>query len=1096
MDRAGPSSVTAWLAEIGMGQFAQTFADHGVDFELLQELSDSDLKELGILRLGDRKRIFREIRLLAVDRAESRVQRRLLSVFFCDMVDSTSRSNTVDPEQFRIEMKLYQDTVINAVNLHAGFVARLTGDGVLAYFGWPYASEDQASQAVRAAFEAMRGLQKLEADADLSVHCRVGIATGRVVVGGQQDLDSAFGRTPNLAARLQALAGVDQIVIDAATHKAIGDGFETAFLEHASLKGFDQPQAVWAVHREREYVERFQSRGGARTPFVARDKELGLLENAWACTLGGTGSVVLMRGDPGIGKSRLVNHFCQHYLAPDATILQFHCNPHHVNSAFYPVIQHLGRISGIRQGNDGDIEKLEKMKKVLHPDIVQDQRALSLICALLSIGGREDSALAALTPQARRRETIEVLIRQAQLRAGGGAVVYVVEDVHWIDPSTRELLDFIISKIGDTPLLVLVTCRRNSRLELALPAVSTVLDLDRMDDTSIARLARNLDAGGVLSANDIADIVQRVDGIPLFAEEITLAAIEQDPDTDSLGLPESLEASLAARLDNLGDAKFMIQIAAVIGREFRLSPLCALARQSEAVMLEAIAKAIGAGLLGEEQAREGRVFRFAHALIQDVAYNSLLITQRRELHSRLANTVLDDTVRHQQPELVAEHLTRAGETAVAIEYWQRAGRHAAAGSATAEAIAHFRQGLSMLPDLPRGEQRDELEFGLRVGMAMPLIVESGYTSDDLKNCINCALAVSKRISHTPGIYSLLYSKWGFQLTAGLMDESLLTAHQFAQLAEQQGDDMARYASYRMLGASHMCLGELELARDELDRLVNDYDPDRHASLAAIYGVDLRVAGRCFLGEVLCLTADIARARESVTTALAEARKLDHLQSQAISLHFCGLVSFLLRDAEGVSRFAEQMLQLAEQHAVGAWPTLARSMLAWSKLSQQMTDSGLAEFNEGVEAATGAGVSMFIPFFYCRIAEVLMSASRLQESRQYLDKARDLMNRTGETVFRGEMLQLNAQLAWRQHDLGTAEQLFQEGLAHARGQHARLVELRVATAYGRFLLPAQAAKAGRMLSAILGEFASGDACADLDEARSLLAQIQTVRERAG
>lgn len=1095
MNKPGAGGISAWLVDIGMAQFAPSFAKNGVDQDLLQELTDNDLKELGIARLADRKRISREIHLLTVEKAERSAQRRLLSVFFCDMVDSTARSNAVDPEQYRSEMKLYQDTVINAVNLHSGFVARLTGDGVLAYFGWPHANEDQASQAVRAGFEAIRSLTTLHAEEGLSINSRVGIATGRVVVGGQQDLDSAFGMTPNLAARLQALAGVDQIVIDSATHRAIGNRFETAFLQRASLKGFDQAEDAWAVHREREYIERFESRGGARSVFVGREDELEVLENAWGRTRSGSGSAVLLRGDPGIGKSRLVDHFCQHYLPAETPILQFHCSPYHLNSAFYPVIQQLGKISGIDQGNDTDSEKLEKLSRVLHPEIVRDPQAVSLIAGLISVGGLNESSIASLTPQARRDRTIEILVKQALLRADGGAVVFVLEDIHWVDPSTRQLLDFINAKICDTPLLILVTSRPGRHLQRAVAEFSTELDLDRIDEESIGRLARSIDIKGVLSPHDIVNIVKRVDGVPLFAEEITLAAIEQGAHGENLRLPESLEASLAARLDNLGDAKLLIQIASVIGREFGLGLCCALARSSESVLLEAIASAIGAGLLQEAQARGGRVFRFTHALVQDVAYNGLLMIQRCELHRRLATTVLDDAVRYQQPELIADHLTRAGETAMSVEYWKRAGNRAAAASANAEAIAHFRQGLGLITELSPGEERDGLEFALRVGMAVPLIVESGYTSDDVKNCIDCALEVSKRIKHTPDMYSLLYSKWGFQLTAGLMEESRYAAHQFAQLAEQQDDDLARYASNRMLGASHMCLGELELAREELNRLVVDYTPHNHASLASVYGVNLRVAGRCFLSEVLWLMGAVEESKQSVVAALAEAREIDHLQSHAISLHFCGLVFFLLRDREAVRVYASEMLALAEQNSVGAWPTLARAMLAWTGLTDEFSESGLAEFVSGVEAATGLGVSMFIPFFYCRIAEVLLSDSRLDQSREYLDKAENLMKRTGESVFGGEMLQLRAQLKLREHDKDAAERLFREGLYHARSQQARSVELRAAIGYSRFLLPTRPDEARNMLVAILEQFDRGAKSADLEEAREILVGIESVQERA-
>ncbi|MCB1732983.1 MAG: hypothetical protein KDI21_21105, partial [Halieaceae bacterium] len=387
----------------------------------------------------------------------------------------------------------------------------------------------------------------------------------------------------------------------------------------------------------------------------------------------------------------------------------------------------------------------------------------------------------------------------------------------------------------------------------------------------------------------------------------------------------------------------------------------------------------------------------------------------------------------------------------------------------AEAIAHFQQGLRLIPELPESEERDGLEFDLWVDMAMPLIVERGYTCEELQDCINSALAVSKRIKHTPRIYSLLYSQWGYQLTFGLMENSRHTAYQFSRLAEQQGDADARYASHRMLGASHMCLGELDRARQELGKLIADYEPQRHAPLASVYGVNLRVAGRCFLSEVLWLQGAPEDARQSAATALAEARAIEHLQSHAISLHFCGLVCFLLRDREAVRDYTGQMLELATQHPVGAWPTLAKAMLAWANLTADNFDACLGEIESGVQAATDLGVAMFVPFFYCRIAELLLCRSRLQECEAYLDKAADLMARTGEVVFRGELLQLRAQLKLRGNDRASAEALFREGLAHARELRARSVELRVATAFAHYLLPARRAEASSLLEQVLEQF---------------------------
>ncbi len=1084
MSDAKENAVSVWLKRVGMAQFVDCFAENGIDLELLPELTSEDLKELDVHRLADRKRLLKEIRLLSVTKAQGSIQRRLLSVFFCDMVGSTARSNEIDPEQLRGEMKLYQDTVVRAVNRHGGFVARFTGDGVLAYFGWPHADEDQASQAVRAGLDAIRSLDKLKSEEEISVHCRVGIATGRVVVGGQQDLDSAFGKTPNLAARLQSLAEVDQIVIDSTTYRAIGDGFLVQYLQSAQLKGFDRPQGAWAVLEERRYVERFESRRGGRSEFVARDTELNTLNQAWERTRSGTGNVVLVRGDPGIGKSRLLKYFQEHCVPKETEILQFHCSPHHSNSAFYPVIQSFAKSAGILQGSDSDAEKLEKMLGALHPATAKNPLSISLLSNFFSIERVDDSSVASLTPKERRSETIELMVKDVLYRAGRSTVLLVMEDVHWVDPSTLEVLNAIIEDIHDTPILILVSCRPTERFKLEASIEHTELILERLDDESIGRLVQSMDAGGALSPDDINNIARRADGVPLFAEEITLAAMELGPDGQELELPESLEASLAARLDHMGNAKRVLQVASIIGREFQLCQCRALAATTESGLMDALATAIGSGLLLEDQSRDDRVFRFAHALIQDVAYNGLLKMQRRELHRRFATEVMDEAATQKSPELIAHHLTRAGETTLAIDHWKEAGSQAAAASANTEAIAHFRNGLKLIPDLPDSEHRDELEFALWVGMAMPLIVETGYTSDEVQQCINSALTVSKRIKYTPDIYSLLCSQWGFQLTVGMMEESRHTAHQFSKLADRQNDEIAKYARYRMLGASHMCQGELQQARLELSKLVADYEPEKHACLSAVYGLNLRVAGACFLSEVLWLLGFVEEAKQSCANALKEAREINHLQSHAISLHFCGLVAFLNRDRESVREYTSEMLALAEKQSIGAWPTLAAAMLGWANLEEDFEGS-LEKLKSGVTAATELGVAMFIPFFYCRIAEVLLTRARFDECETYLLAAQKLMQRTGEKLFRGEMLQLMAQLKLQKNDNDPVEDIFNEALTHARGQRARSVELRIATAYARHLLGRRPEEARNILKPVLEYFDEDVQSEDILKARAVL-----------
>jgi class 3 adenylate cyclase/tetratricopeptide (TPR) repeat protein len=1072
-----------------MSQFVQTFSDNGINFDLLPELTSQDLLEVGVSRLVDRKNILKEIRLLSLEKARNTEERRILSVFFCDMVGSTARSTEIDPEEFRNEMKLYQDAVVAAVNRHGGFVARFLGDGVVAYFGWPHADEDQASQAVRAGLDAITTVSELKNEADFPVQCRIGIATGRVVVGGQQDLDSAFGETPNLAARLQSLADVDSIAIDSATKRAVGSRFVVELLQTLPLKGFDQPLSVWSVSKEHKYIGRLESRGGGHAGFVGREAELNALCRAWDKTQLGTGEAVWLKGDPGIGKSRLVKQFCETYLTDSVRVQHLQCSSHYTSSAFYPLIQQFGYRAGIDPERDNDAQKLEKVRLQLHPSVAAKKYSAELISALFTVAESSLEELAELSAQERRTKTIETIIDNTLSNSQGRPTVIVLEDAHWVDPSTRLLMEYIIRKIESSPILIVATSREDADLELSRSPQFQQIELPRLSGREITQITRGVDSSATLSDIEVQNITLRADGVPLFAEEIALAAIELDSIGEVFELPESVEASLTARLDNLGNAKSSIQVASIIGREFKLPQLQALATTEDSTLLAALGTAIASGLVQEVATLSDRVFRFTHALVQDVAYNSLLNQEKREYHRRLAMDVLDDNIHQLQPELVALHLTCAGESEAAIGYWKMAAKKSATASANAEAIAHFQQGLRLVSHLPKNSQRDELEFALLVGMAVPLIVEKGYTSEELERCIGDALGIGKKIAYTPDIYSLLFSQWGYKLTVGLMQDSLQVANEFSTLAEQQNNELAIYARDRMLGATHMCLGDLQKAKTELSRLIQNYVPEQHAALVSIYGVDLRIAGHCFLSEVLWLLGDVEEAKISAVAALDEARVMQHPHSHAISLHFCALNGFLNREPDAVTAYFDEMMQLAAQHTIAVWPTLGSAMAGWARMGSDASEENLAALIGGVKAATDQGVSMFVPFFYCRIAEEMLNAGRMSDAKKYLEDAESLIQRTQETIFKGELLQLKARVAALENDHDYAVLLFEEGLAHARNQNTLSVELRVACAYADYLqVQGDPKTAEEILQRVLEQFNDATHSSDIDAGRRLLLMI--------
>lgn len=1041
------SNIADWLDRVGLGRFSDAFQSNGIDFESLGEMTNDDLKDIGVSKLSDRKLLLREIERLVLRRAQLAGERRLLTMLFCDLVDSTPLSQQLDPEQLRHALRRYQDTVLKAIRKYGGVVTNFKGDGVMAYFGWPRPDEGQASQAVRAGLDTIKEVAQIDFKVGVKLRCRVGIATGRVVVGGEEHPDSAYGETPNLAARLQSAAAENRVVIDKVTRNLIGRGFLAEPLSPFNLKGFDRSIEAWQVSEERKYLDRFELLHDVSSQFVGRNSELQSLMQGWRYVEQQRGQGCVIRGEAGIGKSRLVREFELLVRQENRQILRYQCSPYHTNSAFYPVIQRLEKAAGFAAQGEPVSTKLAKIRALFEEAVSDDPKVLELLADLLSIPHDMSSGLSTMSPAQRRQLTIAVLVEQAVRLSRDSPVLLLLEDAHWIDPSSLELLQELIKCTAQERIFAVVT----TRPDRALPLPKTLMEmaLTRLSDADVAAIAVSIRGATVLSDREVATIVARVDGVPLFAEELTSTLLEHKADERSLELPENVQSSVMARLDMLGGAKYVAQVGSIIGREFKRAQLCALANGLAPDLERSIAALIQSGLLLESGAPD-KIYGFKHALVRDVAYGSLLHEHRRQLHERLVRDVIPGDEKERVPELVAHHLTEAGLVVEALDYWKQAGYRASRASAHFEAIAHFNRGLALIPELQGDAESERLELGFQVGLTGPLIASAGYTSEELKVVVARALALSKKVDNAPEIFSVLYSRWGFLLTAGSISESYDVAQEFSSLAERQGDNDALYARYRMLGASRMCLGQLEAATLDFERAISLYIREEHERLLTAYGVDIRVAARCFLGEVLWLRGYADSARRSVGLALQEAKSIGHMHSIAMSLFFCGLVSFLYRDRDAVRDYMEEMMALATRQSVGAWPTLSRSMLGWSRVADGNLDEGLQMMNQGMEAAQKVGISMFMPFLKCRMAEILLSLDRVEDSERTVAEAEVIMNSTGERNYEGELRRLKAELCWRNGQLEEAASQFCEAMNIARGQKAKIVELRATLGYARFV----------------------------------------------
>jgi len=754
-DLPGMQQIVDWLKQLGMHEYIQRFAQNDIDFAILGELNDQDLEKIGVASLGHRRKLLRAIADLQGAEKNPRVadtaERRQITVVFSDLVGSTALSAHVDPEDLREVISAYQKCVTDTVQRFGGFVAKYMGDGVLVYFGYPQAHEDDAERAVRAGLELIAAVTALKSDRLLQ--SRVGIATGLVIVGdligsGEARERAIVGETPNLAARLQGVAGPNQVVIAESTRKLLGDLFEFADLGSKDLKGIASPTRAWVALRPRSIESRFEAlRASDLTDLVGREEELELLTRRWTRAKGGEGQVVLLLGEPGIGKSRLIAGLLEQLAGEPHRRLRYFCSPQHTDSALYPIINQIERAAGYAH-DDTPQTKLDKLDALLAQSIAPPSDA-ALFAEMLSVPNDGRYPKVELTPQLRRQRMFEALIAQLETVASRHPALMIFEDIHWIDPTSLEVLNRTVDRIKTLPVLLIVTFRPEFNAPWTGQSRVTNLVLKRLEQAEAAAIIARISGNKVLPADLTAEIVGRTDGIPLFVEEMTKAVLEAQSEavTPALTVPASLHGSLMARLDRLGSAKEVAQIGSAIGREFSDALLAAVACKPEAELGSALDGLVAAGLLLRQGVPPNSTYLFKHALVQDAAYGTLLRGPRRALHARIIETLESQFVEvgKHQPELLAQHCDAAERFEKAAVYWRTAGEQAAHRGANVEAIEHFRRAL--LRNSQRSESADRLrtELAILSQLGPALMSIHGWAAPEVGEVLERATTVARQL---------------------------------------------------------------------------------------------------------------------------------------------------------------------------------------------------------------------------------------------------------------------------------------------------------------------------------------------------------------
>ena len=1041
-------------------------------------------------------------------------ERRQLTVLFCDLVDSTRLARRLDPETLREVVLAFQATGVEVLQRFDGYVAQYLGDGLLVYFGYPQAHEDDAQRAVRTSLGVLDAMGTLNTRLDqahgLRLAVRIGIHTGPVVVGqmgsGGRHEQLALGETPNLAARVQSLAAPNTVAISDTTSRLVQGYFRCDDLGMHSLKGVETPLRLYRVVGESGAHSRLDAAAlRGLTPLVGREPEVGLLRERWPESRDGRGQVILLSGEAGVGKSRLVRVLTEHVVDEGAPRLTWRCSPYHTNSAFYPVIEHIQRRLQWHR-DESPAARLATLEQALRTAGLPLAEVVPLLATLLAVPVPERYPPLPLSPQRQKQKTQEAVVAWLLAEAAQQPVLAVWEDLHWADPSSLELLELLLGHVPTARLLLVLTSRPEFRPPWAARSYVTPLTLTPLTRPQIAEMVLRVTGGKTLPAEVLAQIVAKTDGIPLFVEELVKTILEAGLVQEAedrfvltgplppLAIPDTLQDALMARLDRLAAGKDVAQLGSVLGREFVYEILRAVAPLDEATLQQALARLVEAELLYQRGLPPQVTYVFKHALIQDAAYHSLLKSTRQQVHQRIAQVLAErfPATMETQPELVAHHYTEAGLIEHAMPYWQRAGQRSIERSAYVEAINHLTTGLECLKVLPETPERIAHELTLLMALGRALIATKGYAASEVGATYTRARALCQRGVQSPQLFPVLFGLWQFYVLQGELQLARELGEQLLTLAQHLRDPAYVLEAHRSLAFTLFSLGEMAAAREQAEQGVALYDPHKHHAHVFTYGQDPGTSCLAYAALALWHLGYPEQALQRCHEMLELAHELSHPFSLAHALYFASLLHQHRREVDKARECAEAAIALATEHGFALYVIRGTLQRSWALTEQGQLAEGIDLMRQSLTAYRGTGAGLVLPYFLARLAEACGKGDRIEAGLHVLDEALTLVDKHGECWWEAELHRLKGVLRLQQAvpNAKQAEGCLEQALAIASRHRAKSLELRAAMSLSR-LWQRQGKRddARHVLAEVYGWFTEGFDTADLQEASALLQALR-------